>query len=536
MKRRDFIKTSALAGVSGSLNHGCSSTGKVTRNSGPGFDLHPFVKEHPEAVFIVQTSIDSKKNTAGINSEGMKLAKELIVKSDSGYSNSTRITLKPNWTCAGPKDGKPVYEKLGINTDPNFVAGWVNGMREAGPQKYFIRECACPQLWEDMGWVDMAKKNDIDLRDLTSVDYWDLSEGDLNFVKTPDGVVFSEIGFMSPMNEPDTFFLNIAKMKSHAMGITAAIKNIQGISGKRFSQMCTGHEQIRRRFGKKYDKFFQKKFEKDITKLHKRHLKEGYPRWDRPSKRGIGGSTMETWSQRILDQVSVTPTGLHIVEGIYSQDGNGFGNGPHEKLGPHNVTSRDYMSNVIVFGQDPFRVDIITHWLAGHEPGNFGLFHIGIERGMSDVLDPHDIPVYDWKDGQAVQSKLDNFNRTPLLTYYLTRDYDGQDESKYHMVDEPFDYSAWKKGTRVGDCTPSIRELGRDSTNRVVMELNLPKREYVYVDILDRDGVVIGQLLADKLDAGTHQVVWDGFASPGLYNAYVKGMGWDAKREIVTYT
>jgi len=338
------------------------------------------------------------------------------------------------------------------------------------------------------------------------------------------------------MNEPDTFLLNIAKMKAHGMGITAAIKNLQGISGKRFSQMCTGYDKIRRSFGKKYDKFFQRRFEKHIKKLHAKHVKEGYPRWDRPSDKGIGGSTMESWSHRILDQLSVTPIGLNIVEGIYSQDGNGFGNGPHDKLGPYNVTSRDYMSNIMVFGLDPFRVDIITHWLAGHEPGNFGLFHIGIERGMSDVLDPHDIPLYSWKDGQATLSKLDSYKRTPLLTYYLARDYDGQNESNFHMVDEPFDYSAWKKGTRVGECTPSIKELGRDSTNRVVMELNLPKREYVYVDVLNRDGEVVGQLLADKLDAGTHQVVWDGFASPGLYNAYVKGMGWDAKREIVTYS
>ena len=69
------------------------------------------------------------------------------------------------------------------------------------------------------------------------------------------------------------------------------------------------------------------------------------------------------------------------------------------------------------------------------------------------------------------------------------------------------------------------------------MELSLPKREHVYVDILDRDGEIIGRLLADgELEPGSHQVVWDGFDSPGLYNVYFKGMDWDATKKIVTYS
>ena len=89
------------------------------------------------------------------------------------------------------------------------------------------------------------------------------------------------------------------------------------------------------------------------------------------------------------------------------------------------VKAMDFMSNNIIFGKDPFRVDIITHWLAGHEPGNFGLFHIGIERGLSNVLDPNDIPVYLWKNGRAKKVKLDSLKRTPLLTYYLRRNTNG---------------------------------------------------------------------------------------------------------------
>ena len=539
MKRRDFLKTSTAVGlygvgtVAGSL---AKPAVKTKQTTGPGFDVHPFVKEHPEAVFIARTSVDNKGDADAIRSAGVKLSRELIVKSPSGgFPLSTRITVKPNWTSAGPKDGKPVFEKLGINTDPNFVEGWVQSMKEVGPKEYFIRESCCPQQWEPMGWQAMADRNGIDLKDRSSMDYWDLADGEINFVKTPDGIITSEIGFMAPMNEPNTFLVNIAKMKAHGMGITAAVKNIQGTCGRRFHNICTNHDSIRGRFGDKYDKFFKRGFEKDIERLYAAHVKKGIPRWDRPGNQG--GIWMETWVQRIIDTVSVTPTGLNLVEGIYSQDGNGFGIGPHEKEGSGGVSSRDYMTNIVIFGMDMFRVDNITHWLCGHEPGNFGLFHIGIERGLTDVLDPHDIPVYSWKDGQAMLAKLDDFTRTPIVTYYLQRDYNGQTEPKYHLCDEPFDYTAWKAGKRTGECSkPSFRELGYDANSRLVLEFSLPKRDDIYVDVVNSRGEHVWRLIADDVEPGVHQVVWDNFNSPGLYGFYVKGMGWDAIREVPIYS
>ena len=100
------------------------------------------------------------------------------------------------------------------------------------------------------------------------------------------------------------------------------------------------------------------------------------------------------------------------------------------------------MSNVIIFGKDPFRVDIIGKWLGGHEPGNFGLFHCAIDRGMSTALDPKKVPVYIWDNGEATLTPLDELERTPLLTYYLPRTYGGQTESPYHLCDELFDYNS----------------------------------------------------------------------------------------------
>ena len=181
-------------------------------------------------MFIYRTDVKSKRDSDAIREAGYKLAKDLIVKSTTGgYPETTRVVIKPNWTTASPMDGNPVYEKLGTNTDPNFIVGWVEGMREAGPHKYYIRESGSPHLWGDMGYYLFAERNDIDLRDMSSMDMWELKRGDLNFIEIPDGVVFRKAAYMAPVNEPDTFLVDIAKFKSHGMGITATIKNLQGL-------------------------------------------------------------------------------------------------------------------------------------------------------------------------------------------------------------------------------------------------------------------------------------------------------------------
>jgi len=534
MKRRDFIKVSSAAGVAGLLGPGYPAMANSTASGADGFDLHPFIKEHPEAVFINLTSVKEKTDAEAINAAAYKLAGEMFVKTTNGkgYSNSTKINCKPNWTYNNIP-GLDWELKLGITTDLNFVEGYLNGVKNRGPQKFYLRECSLPHLWEANGYPGMAERNNFDMRDLSSKDFWDLGPEDLIFKEIDEGVVFKKVGYMAPMNAPDTFLINIAKLKAHQMGISGTIKNLQGITGRKFHEFCGGHYNIFKSLDKRYHQFFQPDYMAKIKELHKKHKQDGIPRWDVPmvSRAGGGGRYMEQWVQRMLDSYSITPTGINIVEGIYGLEGNGFGNGPHEGKG------KTYMSNNVIFGMDAFRVDIITHWLAGHEPGNFGLFHIGIERGLSDVLDPFDIPVYLWKDGLAKKVTLDSFERTPLLTPYLRQYKNGHNEDKYHLCDEPFDYSLWKTtGKVVQRDVPSVRALGADSNDKVVMEVSVPEKGDVYVDILNRHGDVVWRMEAEGLEPGKHEVIWDGFSQPGLYNVYVKGMGWDAEREMVIYT
>ena len=142
-------------------------------------------------------------------------------------------------------------------------------------------------------------------------------------------------------------------------------------------------------------------------------MREGIPRWDRPGP--AGGLWMEQWCQRTIDSVSVTPTLFNVVEGIYTMDGDGFGLGPHAPLGPQGATCRAYLSNLALFGANPFLVDVIAHWIAGHEPGNFGLFHLARERGRLSTFNPRRIPLYLWEDGHAREIALDTIPRTPLV-------------------------------------------------------------------------------------------------------------------------
>ena len=533
MKRRDFIKVSSAASVIGIMGPAYDAVAGPASNSGAGFDLHPFIREHPEAVFINLTSITDKTDKQAIHDAARRLAEEMFVKTRRGigYPNTTKITCKPNWTCAGRIDQNDPAAHLGITTDMNFLEGFLKSVRNKGPESLYIRECACPHSWADYGFLSFAQRNNIDLKDLSSKDYWDLEKDDIIFRKV-DGVVFREVGFMAPMTDPETFLINIAKFKAHQMGITGTVKNLQGITAKTFYQYCGGHYDIFRTYDKRYHGFFQPDYMQRIAELQKRHESEGIPRWkSRNEKPPYGGGLfMEQWIQRMIDSYSITPTGINIVEGIYGRDGDGFSGGPH------NGKPMDFMSNNIIFGKDAFRVDIIAHWLAGHEPGNFGLFHIGIERGVSNVLNPFDIPVYLWKNGRAKKVSLDTFRRTPLLTLYLRRNYEGHQEDLYHMVDESFDYKSWGTGRPSADSQPSIKAIGTDSSDAIVMEVNIPEESDVYVDIKNSYGDVVWRLRADGLEPGKHEVVWDGFSQPGLYTMYIKGMGWDAERQMVIYT
>ncbi len=159
-----------------------------------------------------------------------------------------------------------------------------------------------------------------------------------------------------------------------------------------------------------------------IKEFFERHRKMGYSRYE--SRAELSPIRQEIWAHKTCDNQSVLRTGLAMIEGIYARDGDGF------------ATGKDYLTNVVLFGKDKFRLDVIGLYLGGHEPGNVHLYRIAKERGLTDTFNPWEIPVYEWSGGRAIPRKLTDFERTPLKTYYLQN----PGEPYFHMVNAPFDY------------------------------------------------------------------------------------------------
>jgi hypothetical protein len=159
-------------------------------------------------------------------------------------------------------------------------------------------------------------------------------------------------------------------------------------------------------------------------------------------------------------------------------------------------------------------VDIIGHWLAGHEPGNFGLFHLALERGLSTRLNPRNIPLYEWKDGQAVLTPLDTFERTPLKTYYLQRDYNGQKEPYWHLVNEPFDYTRIASGVdEYSPERPDAFVLHQNRPNpfnpRTAIAYEMPRAGWVRLEVFNANGQLVDVLADGWREKGSHMAVWN---------------------------
>lgn len=293
------------------------------------------------------------------------------------------------------------------------------------------------------------------------------------------------------------------------MGLTLCAKNLQGTIAMKYQQHCKfygTHLNVREE-DIKTDAF------NTILNNYNRHVADGIPRWDRPGQ--DGGIWMETWASRCLDNNSVTRAGLHIIEGIYGRDGH-FMDGPNE-----GDLANDYMTNYIIFGLNQFYVDIIGHWIGGHEPGNFGLFHMAQELGRISTINPANIPVYEWDAEHGATLKTYNeFQRHPLKTYYLQKDYNGGVEDYWHMADEPFDYSSLSNSRIMVNQPPFI--LGENYPNPVRDKTHIPyqirKPGHVLIEVFNEQGRLVEILVNKKEIPGNHIITWNSSNHPaGLY-------------------
>jgi len=417
-RRRDVLESGLKAGIA-------TVAGTVRGAPLPFFGLHPFVEANPGAVFIRRTRVTRKMDSAAKRAEGLKLAREIFVPLErAGIPISHRIILKPN-VCSRRAKDRPPEELWGTGTDPDFYEGIVMGLKELGLKKFFFLEANSPELWNVRGFVTINKRHGIEMNQtVRSIE--DFREGrEMTWSKAPDGVVFRRIPHFAPLNEPGTWLLNIAKWKAHAMCLSQSVKNEQGLVVRPYVLFCRGWPEVTG-----VPDFMKPDIhpeaEARIKRSFERHLRMGYSRYD--GKDQSGAISHEIWAQKTCDNMSVLNTGLAMIEGIYGRDGSGFAIG------------NDHMANLVMFGKNKFRLDLIGLWLGGHEPGNVHFYRIAKERGLSDTFNPWEVPIYEWVDGRAVPRKLTDFPRTPLVSNYLRK----EGEPEYHLVNEPFDYERVK--------------------------------------------------------------------------------------------
>ena len=384
------------------------------------FAVHPFVEAHPLAVFIKRTNVATKTDDAAKLQEGLRFVRDVLVPVESkGVPVSHRIILKPNFTSV--KNKRPDVENLGTGTDAPFYEGIVMGLKELGVKKMSFLEANGFHTWNYRGLIDINERQGVDMNEPERRERNFRDGYEMTWAKVHDPVVYSRIPHYAPVNEPDTWLLNIAKWKSHGMCMTLSTKNLQGLVVKPFVRFCPGWSMVTGA-----PKFMQpdihSEVEARVNRYFENHRKLGYARYD--SGADLSPMNQEIWAHKTCDNYQTLNPGLNVIEGIYGRSGDGFGVG------------NDYMTNLVMFGKDRLMLDLIGMYLGGHEPGNVNLFRIAKERGLMQSFNPWDVEIYEWVNGVPEPRKLSQLQRTPLDTYYLQKD----GEPKFHLVNERFDY------------------------------------------------------------------------------------------------
>jgi uncharacterized protein (DUF362 family) len=426
--RREFLRLGAAG-----LAAAAVSAGSATQNRAPAayFGLHPSIEANPKAVFIRRTHVAHKMDSAGKLREGLALARDIFIPMDSpGVPVTHRVVLKPNATGVYDRRRAP-DENWGVGTDPQFYEGMVAGLKELGLKRFHFIESTSYDVWHVRGFNEINERLGVELCEPQPRPRHLRDGFGITWAKVPDGVVFRRIPHYAPAGEPDTWLLNIAKWKAHSMCLTLAVKNEQGLVAHPYTSFCSGWRSV---LG--VPDFVKPDINPNVRQavesFFDRHRKQNYSRYASRGSHGNGAAIapmdQEIWAHKTCDNVSTIKTGLAVIEGIYGRDGDGF------RLG------QDYLTNLVLFSKDKFRLDVIGLYLGGHEPGNMHLCRIAKERGLSDTFNPWEIPIYEWINGAAVPGKLADFQRHELKTVYLPL----ENEPELHLINEAFDYDRYK--------------------------------------------------------------------------------------------
>ena len=146
---------------------------------------------------------------------------------------------------------------------------------------------------------------------------------------------------------------------------------------------------------------------------------------------------------------------------------------------------------------------------------------MALEQGEISTINPNSIPVYDWDAASGpTLTSLNEFERHPLKTNYLRKDYSGANEDYWHMVNEYFDYSSVSGTINQINLLPF--ELGANFPNPFSENTHIPfqiqKVGHVYIEVINDQGKTIDILENRQMIPGNHMITWDSSNHPaGIY-------------------
>ena len=160
MKRRDFLKTASVAGAATLFDYAMPlpahafdtgggtgiAEGLYYLDAGREKNLMPAVRkeilDNPRAVFIIETHLDARADDNGWFTEGRPqlveigrdIARKLFV---PGTQAGGGTVILPNFTSLQDETLSPV---VGVNTSCDFIAGFIESMRELGNTNMLLTE------------------------------------------------------------------------------------------------------------------------------------------------------------------------------------------------------------------------------------------------------------------------------------------------------------------------------------------------------------------------------------------------------------
>ena len=233
--RRRFLATAAAAAAGG------TAPASPLAPAAPYFGLHPFIEANRGAVFIRRTQVARRTDAAALREEGLRLGREIFVPMDRpGIPLTHRVVLKPNVLARRIAPGK----ETNWCTDPDFYEGLLVALRDLGLRKFHFVEAN----YRTSRWSAQYDR----IHDRLGVEVCDPERQPrnyrdafgMNWSRPPDAVVYREVPHYAPINEPDTWLLNIAKWRSHGMCLTQSCKNAQGLTVFPFQRFCSGWKMV----------------------------------------------------------------------------------------------------------------------------------------------------------------------------------------------------------------------------------------------------------------------------------------------------